>query len=1028
MIDVRERVGFEIDVYDTGTAGATRNLERLAKGADSVEASTKKMGSASKSAGGDLEQLSKRALELEKSMTGVKRAFLGFISIAFGKKLLDISEGYRNMSDQVRLATTSLEEFQYVQSRLLESSNATQRRLSETQQLFIDTSGNLRDMGFSLDSAITITDSFSYALVRNATNAERAMNAISAYDYALNKRTVDVNTWKSISSALPTLEVSMAQLFQVPLEQIQKLGFEGKLTVDQLNDAFLASYAENKMYADSMTVLVSDAITVFMNKTSTMLGGINETLHVTELLSSGIVLLADNLALFLAPAVGLAIPLLVKGLVSARVALASLLALIGANPMTALISGVAFGVTAIYQLVSATEDAHESFVKLGEPVDELVSKFTRMNAIQRDASILEYQKNLISANNVAKKSIDELAQKMTNLAKIKFDEDEGFWGENAGGGWYKQKEFLKQFQEELEDIKLSSGDLAKFIKDKAKEYGVDDSTLESWLDYAVNINNSAIEVEKINKLLKETTGLNKSLTETEEFQKNWHGANRALANPMQESEEFIKMLDGIINKRGEILATTEEEALTYRYLSGQLGKITEGQYQRLLYEQRINSEMAKQKALADDLETSMSGLRNRAKHAGLSERASFIMTIEEQGGGEDEIKEANALFDVIDSKSKEATKSLDVFTDKLVALGDEISRISASNASLELYGYESQYNAVSAITLELESQGSALSKLSAKQQEILLARAQELDAVTQLNSILEFSANQSRKLEDLEFELSLYGKSKDEIEQLRYEYELFNEAKAISIGMTEENIQKLNEEIRKILEVKEAIRQAKEEADNDPWGGVSDGFRNYSEKMGSLRDQFATATESVMGNLEKSLLDFAETGKFSFRDMTASILRDLSKILIQMALVNAVKMAMGGGYANGGIVGGVSAPQIGEWSDGGYTGMGGKYEPAGIVHKGEVVWSQADIAKHGGLHRVENMRLRGFANGGAAQATPLNSAPTAQKPSTINLEVIVHQDGAVEITGDQLEGILLEVDSRVVDQLSEQQRQGGNLR
>jgi len=44
------------------------------------------------------------------------------------------------------------------------------------------------------------------------------------------------------------------------------------------------------------------------------------------------------------------------------------------------------------------------------------------------------------------------------------------------------------------------------------------------------------------------------------------------------------------------------------------------------------------------------------------------------------------------------------------------------------------------------------------------------------------------------------------------------------------------------------------------------------------------------------------------------------------------------------------------FSEGGYTGAGGKYEPAGVVHKGEVVWSQADIRRFGGVSAVEGLR------------------------------------------------------------------------
>ena len=68
-----------------------------------------------------------------------------------------------------------------------------------------------------------------------------------------------------------------------------------------------------------------------------------------------------------------------------------------------------------------------------------------------------------------------------------------------------------------------------------------------------------------------------------------------------------------------------------------------------------------------------------------------------------------------------------------------------------------------------------------------------------------------------------------------------------------------------------------------------------------------------------------------------------------IAAVMAIMKGIGGGFA-----------------EGGYTGSGGKYEPAGVVHKGEIVWSQEDIAKAGGVGIVESMRKgnSGYANGG----------------------------------------------------------------
>lgn len=82
-----------------------------------------------------------------------------------------------------------------------------------------------------------------------------------------------------------------------------------------------------------------------------------------------------------------------------------------------------------------------------------------------------------------------------------------------------------------------------------------------------------------------------------------------------------------------------------------------------------------------------------------------------------------------------------------------------------------------------------------------------------------------------------------------------------------------------------------------------------------------------------------------------------------------------GGGAFGGIFGAIGKA-IG-FDDGGYTGDGGKMQPAGVVHKGEYVFDQAAVRAAGGPKALEAMRrgLKGYANGGYVGAMPALSAP-----------------------------------------------------
>ena len=67
-------------------------------------------------------------------------------------------------------------------------------------------------------------------------------------------------------------------------------------------------------------------------------------------------------------------------------------------------------------------------------------------------------------------------------------------------------------------------------------------------------------------------------------------------------------------------------------------------------------------------------------------------------------------------------------------------------------------------------------------------------------------------------------------------------------------------------------------------------------------------------------------------------------------------------------------------ADGGYTGAGGKYEPAGIVHKGEYVFSQEDVQRIG-LNNLEMMHLKAYLSTPDGQKAIINTIK--RNPKTV---------------------------------------------
>ncbi|OYQ81786.1 hypothetical protein B9T19_03750 [Ignatzschineria sp. F8392] len=146
------------------------------------------------------------------------------------------------------------------------------------------------------------------------------------------------------------------------------------------------------------------------------------------------------------------------------------------------------------------------------------------------------------------------------------------------------------------------------------------------------------------------------------------------------------------------------------------------------------------------------------------------------------------------------------------------------------------------------------------------------------------------------------------------------------------------------------------------------------------------------------------------------------------------KMITGVGMVNAGIIAGTA---LRGFATGGYTGHGGKYEPAGIVHAGEVVFSQDDIRRLGGVQVVESIRtgkLPGFKEGGIVGLGSVNIPDRTFQSLNhfspeINITVHVSEDGTAD--AEAYDGLGKKIDERikvtVKREIATAQRPGGVL-
>ncbi len=174
-----------------------------------------------------------------------------------------------------------------------------------------------------------------------------------------------------------------------------------------------------------------------------------------------------------------------------------------------------------------------------------------------------------------------------------------------------------------------------------------------------------------------------------------------------------------------------------------------------------------------------------------------------------------------------------------------------------------------------------------------------------------------------------------------------------------------------------ALKNYYEEQDNlrNDWqSGAKSAWADYVDSASDAYGQVKSAATSTLDGISQNMADMLTTGKANWADFTRSTLSMLTQILMKQAMVGLVD----------------SATTAMGFAGGGFTGSGGKYEPAGVVHRGEFVFTKEATSRIGvgNLYRM----MKGYASGGlvgggtAGPAAPLGVsvyAPvTVENPSS----------------------------------------------
>ena len=208
-----------------------------------------------------------------------------------------------------------------------------------------------------------------------------------------------------------------------------------------------------------------------------------------------------------------------------------------------------------------------------------------------------------------------------------------------------------------------------------------------------------------------------------------------------------------------------------------------------------------------------------------------------------------------------------------------------------------------------------------------------------------------------------------------------------------------DEGYQKQLKAANDYYDAEDRLRNDWLTGAQKGWAEFEDSATDVYGQMQTLSSNAFTGMASTLTDYFTTGKASFTDFLTTFLKGTAQMLTQLAMVNGMKSAFGGtgigaflGFSGGGLVPG--------FDNGGYTGDGGKYQPKGVVHGGEFVFTKEATSALGVGNLYSLMHsAQGYATGGYVGTAPMYGLQSSSAGGvSIQTSVVVQNQNSQQQT------------------------------
>lgn len=302
------QIGFKADTSEL--SDAKKKLDDLSPAAGRAERSAEKLakmlgasdGNASKFAksiagvtaandnfAGSLGKAATAANLFKVALAGIG-ALIG--TIAAGLSIgayVKLADAWSDLSSLVGASVRNMELAPAIMSRLADVADRTYSSIQTTVEGFVGFNAAMRDMGFSINQTLDLTEALNNALVVSGAKGQRAESVMNALSKAMALGKLSGENLNTVIQQGGRIAEILAEELKTSQGGLMKFGAQGKITGDLIYNAMTKRMEELREAADAMPATVGDAFGRIGNAVLQTVGKFDQLTGITTTISAYLV-------------------------------------------------------------------------------------------------------------------------------------------------------------------------------------------------------------------------------------------------------------------------------------------------------------------------------------------------------------------------------------------------------------------------------------------------------------------------------------------------------------------------------------------------------------------------------------------------------------------------------------------------------------------------------------------------------------------------------------------------------------------